>query len=288
MAQRREPDDVLRVPSAAGNRLAVHVYRGPVATAPVLIVLPAMGTPARFYGRLADALTARGLNVAVADQRAHGDSTPAMSKHTDFGYAAILEEDLPRVYDAVQHSFRGSRVFLLGHSLGGQLALLFAGSGVRAVAGVVVVAAGTVWWRAYGPGPRAAAMLGVVHAIERLTRAFGYWPGRRFRFGGTQPATLMTDWTRLGRTGRFEPRGALTNLEAGLAAMRVPVLGVTVANDAFAPRGATEHLLSKARSADVERWHYAGDPGVPKPDHFAWARHPEPVAENIADWVSER
>lgn len=91
MAAHPQADDVLRVPTSGGHRLAVHLFKGPVATAPVVIVLPAMGTPARVYRPLAAALTGHGLNVAIDDQRAHGDSTPAMSKRVDFGYATMVE-----------------------------------------------------------------------------------------------------------------------------------------------------------------------------------------------------
>lgn len=287
MAAHPQADDVLRVPTSGGHRLAVHLFKGPVATAPVVIVLPAMGTPARVYRPLAAALTGHGLNVAIGDQRAHGDSTPAMSKRVDFGYATMVEDDLPRVYDAVQHAFRGSRVFLLGHSLGGQVAMLFGGSGARDVSGIITVASGTVWWRAFATGLRAYGMRGVVGAVETITRVSGYWPGRRLRFGGTQPLTLMTDWARLGRTGEFAPAGALTNLEAGMAGMRTPILGITIENDFFAPRSSADHLLGKAAVAEVERWHYDGAPGLPRPDHFSWAKHPGPIAENVADWIAD-
>ena len=288
MATGIEPDDVLHVPTESGNRLAVHLHRGPIATAPVILVLPAMGTPARVYRRLAKALNKHDLNVAVADQRAHGDSIPSMSKRVDFGYAAMVEDDLPRVYDAVHHAFRGSRIVLLGHSLGGQVAMLFAGTGRRDVAGVILVAAGTVWWRTFASGPRRYGMYAVVRGIDLITRAVGFWPGNRLGFGGLQPRTLMADWTRLGRTGRFAPEGSRSNLEAGLAAMQVPILSITVAHDAFAPASAVEHLVAKASSAPVERWHFAGSAELPRPDHYAWAKHPDPIAENIAHWVLTR
>ncbi|WP_153505645.1 alpha/beta hydrolase family protein [Cumulibacter manganitolerans] len=280
-----EPDDVLHVPTEGGNRLAVHLHKGPVATAPVLLVLPAMGTPARFYRRLAAALNSRGLNVAVADQRAHGDSVPTMSKRVDFGYAAMVEQDLPRVYDAVHHAFRGSRIVLLGHSLGGHVAMLFAASGSRPVAGVALVAAGTVWWKAFAVGPRRLGMLAAITAVDVVTRTIGYWPGRRFGFGGTQPRTLMADWVHLGRTGRFEPRDAFADLETGLGAMALPVLSITVQNDALAPPSAAEQLLAKAPSAVVDRWRFTGSSQLARPDHFTWARFPDPVAERVARWV---
>ncbi|MGB0213322.1 MAG: alpha/beta hydrolase, partial [Algiphilus sp.] len=60
-----------------------------------VLVLPALGVPARFYGRLAEQLAARGLEVAVLELRGTGESPLTPARHCDFGFRELLDEDIP-------------------------------------------------------------------------------------------------------------------------------------------------------------------------------------------------
>ncbi|MEU1916090.1 hypothetical protein [Streptomyces massasporeus] len=87
---------------------------------------------------------------------------------------------------------------LIGHSLGGQLALLSSATELTGVHAVVLTAAGSVWWRGFGSVRGLRNLVGS-QLFAALTTALGYWPGERLGFGGTQPTAVMRDWAR-GRT----------------------------------------------------------------------------------------
>src|SRR5262245_27764875 len=97
-----------------GQRLALHVYPEPDrgADAPLVLVLPAMGVPARFYRQLAETLCAAGLGVVVADLRGTGASTPAPSRASRYGMAELVG-DVGAVLDELRPGAR--RVLLVGH-----------------------------------------------------------------------------------------------------------------------------------------------------------------------------
>ncbi|CAM5230464.1 hypothetical protein GCM10010329_80190 [Streptomyces spiroverticillatus] len=174
---------------------------------------------------------------------------------------------------------------LVGHSLGGQLALLSSASGLTGVQAVVLTAAGSVWWRGFGPVRGPLTLVGS-QLLAAVATALGHWPGERLGFGGTQSTAVMRDWARQGRTGRYTLRGSDTDYEAALAQLKLPVLAVDVENDSLAPPGAVTHLLQKIPAASVSRWHYTEDlADGHQLDHFRWVRHSDAMSTYIADWI---
>ncbi|GGV06903.1 hypothetical protein GCM10010275_53580 [Streptomyces litmocidini] len=272
-----------------GATLVVRVHARPDPTAPVVVVLPAMGTAARHYTPLARALHRRGATVVTTDLRGHGESTPVPARGIRFGYRELVEHDVGAVLDAVERAFPDAPRLLLGHSLGGQLGLVHCGLLRPRLAGVVLVASGSAWWRALGTGAdlRAGARW-LVRSLLCVAGAelLGYWPGHRFGFGGRESVGVMRDWARQMRTGRYGAGGAAADYEAALGRVDLPVLAVDVEGDALAPPRAVDHLCGKLASARVRRWSYrASDAGGRRLDHFRWIRHNAGLVDRIAAWA---
>ncbi|MEU6467801.1 alpha/beta fold hydrolase [Streptomyces massasporeus] len=279
-------EESVRVRSSGGAELAVRLLRAEHPDAPVALVVPAMGARARFYAPLARGLHRGGLHVAVADLRGQGESTPVARRGVVHGYQEMVDDDLPAVARAVSAAFPRSPVVLIGHSLGGQLALLSSATGLTGAHAVVLTAAGSVWWRGFGLVRGLRNLVGS-QLFAALATALGYWPGERLGFGGTQPAAVMRDWARQVRTGRYTLGGSDTGYEAALARLTLPVLAVGVENDSLAPPGATDHLLQKIPAASVSRWHYSEAlAGSHRLDHFRWVRHSDGMSAYITDWIS--
>ncbi|MGW0532880.1 alpha/beta hydrolase family protein [Streptomyces sp. NPDC003032] len=287
-----------------GARVPVRALRAPVPErflpsgsgpapgpppAPAVLILPAMGTPARFYRHFARRLHDEGLTVLTADLRGQGEATPRATDRQahDHGYRAIVEEDLPAVLAAIRAEL-GSEppLYLLGHSLGGQLGLLYAalraGPGVD---GVALVATGSVWFRAYGPLRAPGLLIGEL-LIAATATVLGRWPGTRLGFGGDQPKGVMRDWARQGRTGRYTAKGSTLDYEAALAALELPVLAVSVDHDTLAPASALDHLLGKVPRARLTRRHYTEREAGGRLDHFAWTKAGGALAKQVAAWTT--
>lgn len=269
-----------------GARLTVRVQARDDAGAPVVVLLPAMGTPARNYLPLVRALHRQGMTVVTTDLRGQGESVPAPARGVRFGYREIVEHDIGAVLDVVDAAYPTAPRLLLGHSLGGQLGLVHCGLfQPPRLDGVVLVASGSAWYRALGRnGARwlARSQLSAVGA-----GMFGYWPGDRFGFGGRQTARLMRDWARQMRTGRYTVPGARADYERALRAVTLPVLAVDVENDTMAPPTAVDHLCAKMPAARIERLHYARADADGRPlDHFRWIRHHGGLVERIGAWSS--
>lgn len=260
------------------------------ARAPVLLCLPAMGVPARFYQPLAQALAhATGGPTYVAELRGQGDSAERAERGADFGYREIVEDDLPHWLEHLSRRHPQRAIVLAGHSLGGQLAVLACASHADHLAALVLFAAGTAHHRAWPAAHRLRARV-TVHAIGAAARLLPWYPGRRLGFGGNQPRRLMRDWSFNAHSGRYRlegsPRGTET-IERALRRVELPVLALNIADDPVAPSGARDELLAHLPRALVTRdalLSKAG--GTPWQRHFSWVREPHDSALQVADWLA--
>ncbi|AYF28646.1 alpha/beta hydrolase [Micromonospora tulbaghiae] len=263
-----------------GARIGVQVYPEPAGPpgAPVVLIWPAMGVRARYYRPFAAALRDAGLAVIVADLRGTGESTPAPSRACRYGYQEMAA-DIGAVLDALKSRLDGRTRLLLGHSLGGQVAVLHqALHDDGRVDGLALVAVGLPWWRRY-PGRRGWGVLPYTQGIAATARLLGVWPG--WGFGGRQAAGVIRDWAHTARTGRFPALDGV-DTEAAVRRIRTPVLAVSVDDDQYTPHETLDHLCEKLAEAPVTRQRYTvAEAGAPL-DHFTWVRASGPLAARIA------
>ncbi|MFJ6154721.1 alpha/beta hydrolase family protein [Micromonospora profundi] len=268
-----------------GARIGVQIYPEPDGPpgAPVVVIWPAMGVRARYYRPFAAELRAAGLAVVVADLRGTGMSTPVPSRADRYGYAE-LASDVGAVLAALKPRLDGRTRVLLGHSLGGQAALVhLALDGGDAVDGLALVAVGIPYWRTY-PGRRGYGVLPYTQGIAATAALLGVWPG--WGFGGRQARGVIRDWAHTARTGRF-PHLDGTDTEAAVRAVRIPVLAVSVDDDQYTPHETVDHLCGKLAAAPVSRQRYTVEQAGAKLDHFTWVRASTPLARQVARFAED-
>ncbi|HEU4410527.1 MAG TPA: alpha/beta fold hydrolase [Polyangiaceae bacterium] len=272
----------LCAPDGARAEGRLYLAEGPVLAGVVLT--PAMGVAARYYDAFASELASLGLTVLVAELRGIATSSVRAGRAVDFGYYELAALDLPAALAALRERCRGVPIFLAGHSLGGQISLLFAALFPGEVAGVALMASGSPHYLGWPAGVR-LGVLGVFGLLTRISRGLGYLPGRALGFGGREARRLIAEWAAWGRTGRLEPRGAPPALDRAFAQIDLPVLSLSFGGDRWAPFGPIEELLAMVPRAPKTRVHFRrGALGAPV-DHFRWAKHPARPARALADWA---
>ena len=269
---------------AADGAYAEVILQLPVgAIREVVYWLPALGMPARQYLPLAQALAAQGVAVAIHEWRGIGSSNRRASRRDDWGYRELLQDDLPAGVAAVQARLPRTRYWFGGHSLGGQLASLHACLHPGQVAGLLVAASGAPYWRQL----RWGRLIWAAYVLAPwLARLVGYLPGRRLGFGGNEARRLIADWARTGRSGRYAAEGMPDDLERRLAALRVPLLALRLADDWMGPPASLEWLLGKMPQSAITREVIidADLDGRPA-DHFGWMKTPEPLVARTMAWL---
>lgn len=275
--------ETLKVTAEDGHAFDLTLYPA-AAGAPVLLIGPAMGTPARVYAPLAEAFATAGFNAAVIELRGIGSSSIRAGRGVDYGYRDLVEKDWAAAVAALRQRFPGAPLYLFGHSLGGHLSLLYAASHPSEVDGAIIVASGSVYFRSW-KGVKALGILAFTQFAGVISGALGYFPGKRVGFGGTEAKTLMQDWARFARTGRVDMKGEGTDYEPALRSLKFPVLGLSFDHDTLAPHRSQHNLLKKLRQAQVT--HLAlgeKDTGV-RLDHYNWIKNNEPVVTRVVQSI---
>jgi len=276
-------ESILRVGAADGANADLLLVQ-PVAPArDLLLWLPALGVAARNYLPFARELAARGVAVALHEWRGSGSSDWRAARARNWGYRELLTLDVPASRDVACATHPHARFWFGGHSLGGQLAAIAAGLDARDVAGLVLVASGSPYWRMFR---RAWLIRAFYAAVPWVAATCGYFPGRQLGFGGREARGVMMDWARSGRTGRYAAAGVARDLEAALAQVGVPVCALRLAEDWLGPAESLDWLLEKMPAAPHEvRLMGRDDLGGAPADHFSWMKMASGVAAVISDKI---
>jgi len=277
----------MRIESVDGVAHTAATYAAARPDAPVVVCLPAMGAPAGYYGPFAEALSSRNhATVVLLDLRGQGRSTVRARCGDQFGYREILEFDLPEAIAGLRRAFPGRRLYLAGHSLGGQLGLFAAARPDVRVDGLILIAAGTAHWRAWQGLERTVARI-AFFGVRLAARLLPWYPGTRLGFGGDQPRRLMRDWGLVTREDRYAPEGSRFDYEGAARMLALPVLSIGVREDPIAPTGAIEALLGRLAASAVTRLEVDGVLGHSRwKRHFSWARRPGAVVNALAGWLA--
>ncbi|WP_394837314.1 alpha/beta fold hydrolase [Pendulispora rubella] len=277
--------------SKDGATSELQVFRAADEHAPVLLVIPAMGTAAGYYDKLGAAFAERGVHAALFELRGNGTSSVRASRGTDFGYGTLIEQDIPPAVERVRALLPRAPLFLLGHSLGGHLAFLSLareqlGHDVR---GVALVASGLPHHMAW-PGMASPGIRVLARFMKATSAAVGHYPGKRLGFAGREARTVVSEWAHAVATGEFSFPTTWTGSvppEQALARVECPVLAVTLARDTFAPSRSTELLLAKVPRCSVSRIRYMPDAALPEAagNHNRWPRYPDAVATYVSKWA---
>ncbi|AYF73455.1 alpha/beta fold hydrolase [Nocardia yunnanensis] len=258
-------------------------HRHPItadAPRPVVVVVPGLGVPGEYYSLFGKPLADRGFDVALLEIRGNGDSKPKPGAASQFGYHELVAVDFPAMFEAVRERFPGRTPYLLGHSMGGQLGVMYAARIRGRLGGLILVASGTPHHRGY----TGLAALGSA-ALSLTANLAGFWPGDTVTAGGfgRQSKVLIADWARLARTGRFEPVGADIDYEERIARLKLPVLSITLRGDELTPQRSARRLLDKLPNADITTWHNPDPLG-----HNGWISDPGSTLDYVEKWLRDR
>ncbi|MGA9376808.1 MAG: alpha/beta fold hydrolase [Mycobacterium sp.] len=237
---------------------------------PVVIVVPGIGVAAGYYELFARALANAGLDVVICELNGAAEGTPA-----EFGYPAIVMRYLQAHVSAARSRFGNRPVVFVGHSIGGQLATLYAACNPEHVRGLALVASGSNYQRCYSPVVR-----GVLLLAASMARNIKLPPGDIKSLWSAlceYPAAFHRDWAHVVRNGTFTFDGA--DYESTLAGLSTDVLAVDIRNDWLAPKSSIEHLLGKTPQARVTWWQEPGS------GHNGWILDFAATVERLTRWL---
>lgn len=254
---------------------------------PIILCLPAMGVPARKYLPLAQSLNNNGFISAIFELRGIESSSVRASRRSNFGYNQILSIDLPEAIRFIRLHYPENPLYLLGHSLGGQLALLYMSINPHEISGLIGIATGSPYFKGWH-FPYNIGIYFLSKFMPLIAFFMGYFPGRKLRFGGRESHQLAKDWAHSVRTGRYVAAGHQDDLEDNIRQLTKKALFITLDNDFLAPPASSRNMGDKLVKGQVNYLHL--DKSDYEKDwlgHFNWMYEPEPISQKIKDWLQK-
>jgi acylglycerol lipase len=207
------------------------------------------------YQHLAERLNAEGVAVRAADHRGHGLSE---GKRTSVVRFDDYVDDLTTVITEAREEWPSVRLILLGHSMGGLVALRFAVRDASLIDGLVVSAPAAC------PGDVSRLKVTLGHMLSRVApnAAVLRLPLNKISRDPTVVEAYNSDplvfrtpiRARLGA----EMLTTMDRVDAGLPALRVPLLVMQGTSDGLVDPGCGPHVYQRAGSTDKTLKMYDG------------------------------
>lgn len=239
-----------------------------------------------------DRLARAGARAIAFDFRGHGDSGTPASKGGFWSYDDLVQRDLPAVVGAARARAEGAKVVIVGHSMGGSVAL--AAQGARFVeADAIVTVATHVYLPRFDRSPvRKATVYALLEGMRRTTARVGYFPARTLRQGSDdEAAPFVHDVLRFFHDDAWKSADGLHDYVASLANVHVPVLAIVSESDRVqcAPACAKEMMKHVTGPTEL-RLVSEGDGGSSAPSHMdlVVGEKSRCVRDLVVRWVLER
>ncbi len=247
----------------------------------VFFILPAMGVRASYYSGFAEKFSQRGVAVATMDFRGHGNSSLRASRTCDWGYAQLVS-DIQEAAFLLKKRINFLRLYLVGHSMGGQIAHLTAAKFPSLINGVFSIASSDPYykmWKSWQQFPFYLATL----AIHPVTWMVGHFPGYFFGFAKREARTAIGDWARAVRTGKFILANDSFDYQRGKFLYTDRIVAISIQDDWLAPRRAVEFTLGQFQNAKlIKHVELSCEKNTEQTlTHFNWVKYPERIIDTI-------
>ena len=253
-----------------------------------IVIFPAMGIKASYYAPFALELSKNGITAATVDLRGNGNSSLRPSKNVDFNYSDTLRNDYHTAIGEMKQRYPNNKLYLLGHSLGGQLACLYSAKNKGIADGIILVASGNVFYKGWQGLARYKTLLGT-QFIGVIAKLLGYFPGKKIGFGGLEAKGIIADWSRHARNGKYVLSNDNFNYEQAMQEMKIPIFALTFEGDALASKTSASYLYNKFTNNDrITHRHLLRKDALNEGfNHFSWVKKPKNPVKIICDWIKQ-
>lgn len=241
-------------------------------------------------GGLAPFLAERGFRTVAFDFRGHGESGPLASKGGAWTYDDLVFHNLPAVTECARARADGLPVVVIGHSLGGHVALASQAAGALN-ADAIVGFAMNVWLRELEPSPLVwAAKRALLDGAQRIAERRGFFPARALRLGSDDEALgYFRAFHAFSTSGRWGSADGKVDYLARRPDVTIPVMSIASAGDRLNCRPVCAARFVSKLGGPVELVEIKrGDDGRAPPGHMALvtSHRAHSVWLRVAEWIA--
>ena len=237
-----------------------------------LIILPALGVSIDKYAKLVSKLVDNSFNVIIADYPNCGRNQPLVNSDIDYGYSELLNNYIPQL-EKISLKITSQKPILLGHSLGGHLATLYAQLHDNKVIGIATGNIGFKNWNLKGK----LNILKATTVINAMILKDGYFAGYKIAFRNKETKTLMRDWSKVVFTGNYR------HIIRSERIVGNDALFICLQGDDFAPMSSMLGLCRYFRNPQIETLDLTQT--IKGNQHAVWIKKPDQVVSTILEWL---
>lgn len=220
----------------------------------VVLINSALGIKQKFYQDFAEFLCEAGYFVYTYDYRGVGFSRPEktlkkfQARLQDWG-----QKDFPAMAEWVRQKHTDKKLYLIGNSYGGNCLGLT--KTTQYFESAITVGSQHGYWRLFWKKTQPTLFMLWYILMPTLTRLYGYMPSRLVGLGEDLPKGVALQWALYCRSKNwlFETLPASENF---YPEVRLPILAISLEDDAYAPQKAVDKLHFEIyENASIERKH---------------------------------
>ncbi|MCB9006380.1 MAG: alpha/beta fold hydrolase [Ardenticatenaceae bacterium] len=275
----------LTIPACDGYSLAATRYQpedNPTNT--VVLINSATAVPQRYYKYFAIFLAREGYTAVTYDYRGIAGSKPTSLR----GFAADARDwalqDMAGVIEWVQKAERPRRLFMVGHSYGGQTAGLLPNH--NKIAAMVTFSSQSGYWRLQGGNQKMSAAFHVHLTLPLLSHLFGYMPWSKISSAEDLPKGVALEWSRWCRHPGYLLDDQTLPLER-FQQFRAPVLAYSIDDDDWGTARSVDAMM-RAYPNLTRRHIVPQEWDLPSLGHFGYFRPKSKVLwPDVVEWLEQ-
>lgn len=256
------------IPARDGFPLSATVLGDLDCARRIAVVSSATAVPRRFYRHYAKALFEAGYAVITYDYRGIGDSKPESLSEFPARMRDWALLDMNGVIDWITSKNSNAKLFLVGHSVGGQIAGLIEDS--SSITAMLSVSAQSGYWKLQGGAQKISVAFHVYVTFPLLAAMLGYMPWSWFGTAEDLPGGVALEWARWCRNADYLCGDSSLPLDR-YSQFTKPILAYSIADDNWGTAASVDAL--SAAYPTVERRHISpSDHGLSQLGHFGYFR----------------
>ncbi|MCU0385923.1 MAG: alpha/beta hydrolase [Flavihumibacter sp.] len=241
----------IEIDTHLGNKLAATLYKS-TSRNQLLIIASATGVKQQFYRKFAEYISANGITVITFDYAGIGQSLKQPIRTVKASAADWGRNDLEAVLQYAKENHPGTRLSMLGHSIGGQLIGLAPSS--TSIDKLILVAAQSGYWKWWKGTDRIKMWLNWHLLFPTLTSLFGYMPTKKISGMENLPINVARQWSSWGRKENYL-FDDIPDEHQHFDKISARLLAISIDNDFYAPSDSVDWLIEKYSIAAVCKVH---------------------------------
>ncbi len=194
--------------------------------------------------------------------------------------------DLKAVADYLKEANPKTKVYVLGHSIGGQAGSLAVAKYPTSFAGLAMIGSPNVYYKGWSGfhyyrrkiGLNLLPMIGQIVSILPKFKIGGYYTTQR----------QMQEWGYTGKTGIYKVIGDDFDYEKAMSEVKIPILAIDIEGDLMAPKAAIRNLYQKfASTSSLSTLTLTKAATDVKLSHINWPRTAKEVmVKAVNNWIN--